>query len=202
MNVADRLYERLTPLERLRAIISAKARGDSAERERLVGTCERKTYNMLDAGLIRRADCLHLVALAHAADVNRTALMGMTALTCVLAIEDKLSDDAELSEEQEQDWRNYEKTGEACQTFAARVEGWERAFDRFCEALGFDACEVRISHGITRVQLFTEDSDNGFDLPVLIAVHQPDPTLIDAATEERFELYRKVWLQEFPDIGF
>jgi hypothetical protein len=200
VNLPDKVYERLTPLERLRAIISAKARGDSAERERLVGTCERKTYNMLEAGLTRRADCLHMVALAHAADVNRNALMGMTALTCVLALEDKLTDDAELTERQERDWRNYEIACESLQTFAARVEGWERAFDRFCQALGFGACEVHTSHGITRVQLFTEDSDNGFDLPILIAVHQPDPTLIEAATEERFELYRKVWLQEFPDI--
>jgi hypothetical protein len=201
VNLPDRLYERLSPLERLRALISAKARGDTAERERLVDTCERKTYRMLELGLTGRADSLHLLALAHAADVYRNALMGMTALTCVLVLEDNLSDDAELTERQEQDWQNYEKACEAWQRFTARVDGWERAFDRFCQALGFDPGEVRSSHGVTRVQLFTEDSSNSFDLPILIAVNEPDPTLIEAAAEERLELYRKIWLQEYQDIS-
>src|SRR5215472_1036457 len=100
------------PLERLRALISAKAPGGCGGTERPVDTCERKTYRMLELGLTGRAESLHLLALAHAADVNKNALMGTTALTCVLVLEDRLSDDAELTERQEQDWRNYEMTCE------------------------------------------------------------------------------------------
>ena len=37
---------------------------------------------------------------------------------------------------------NYEIACEALERFAARVEGWERAFERFCQALGFDDREV------------------------------------------------------------
>jgi hypothetical protein len=46
----------------------------------------------------------------------------------------------------------------------------------------------------------TEDNPTGFELPILVAANQPDVALIKAAAEERFEIYRKVWSQEFKDI--
>jgi hypothetical protein len=64
VSVSDNLYARLTPLERLRAVTSALARHDFAERDRLVDTCERKTYSAVDYEFTGRDDLLDLIVLA------------------------------------------------------------------------------------------------------------------------------------------
>jgi hypothetical protein len=44
LNTVAKLYDRLTPNERLRLVMGAFARDDDAEIERLVRTCPRYTY--------------------------------------------------------------------------------------------------------------------------------------------------------------
>ncbi len=52
-----KLYEMLTPAERFRLMLAARARGD--EVERLERTCPRKRYTMLAAAYL---DCRELIA--------------------------------------------------------------------------------------------------------------------------------------------
>jgi hypothetical protein len=48
LNGVTKLYDRLTPHERLLLVMGAFARGDEGEAERLVRTCPRFTYKTLD----------------------------------------------------------------------------------------------------------------------------------------------------------
>ena len=48
LNTVAKLYDRLTPHERLRLVMDAFAREDDGEAERLVHTCPRFTYKTLD----------------------------------------------------------------------------------------------------------------------------------------------------------
>ncbi|GEM_PF-5493399 len=48
LNTVAKLYDRLTPHERLRLVMGAFAREDDGEAERLVRTCPRFTYKTLD----------------------------------------------------------------------------------------------------------------------------------------------------------
>ena len=48
INTVAKLYDRLTPHERLRLVMGAFAREDDGEAERLVRTCPRFTYKALD----------------------------------------------------------------------------------------------------------------------------------------------------------
>lgn len=68
-NGLGKLYDKLTPEERFRLDVEATARGDERESEKLVESCQRKTYTALDYGFsgrweaateITRAVCLDL----------------------------------------------------------------------------------------------------------------------------------------------
>jgi hypothetical protein len=52
----DKLYDRLTPVERFKLDIEAMARGDEEESRRLVETCPRRSYVMNDLGFAGRWD--------------------------------------------------------------------------------------------------------------------------------------------------
>jgi hypothetical protein len=53
-NGLRRHYDRLTPEERFRLDVSAMARGDAAESERLVGSCPKLSYKMNDRAFVGR----------------------------------------------------------------------------------------------------------------------------------------------------
>ncbi len=53
-NPLDKLYDRLTPQERFRLDVEARARGDEEESRRLTATCPRRTYTMNDWGFAGR----------------------------------------------------------------------------------------------------------------------------------------------------
>jgi hypothetical protein len=64
----DKLYDRLTPVERFKLDIEAMARGDEEESRRLVETCPRRSYVMNDVGFAGRwngAIQMTLVTLLH-----------------------------------------------------------------------------------------------------------------------------------------
>ena len=199
MKLTDRVYERLAPLERLRAIVSTKARGDKTERDRLIDSCERKAYRMLDWDVRGRADLLHLMALAHYGDVHKLAFGAMKLLACLVTQELTLSDEEELTQEQQRAWEIHDDASQKLYFIASTVEGYERAFARLCASLGFDVAEVRASHGITRVYIATllgEAPDSDAELTVI----ELDPARVAEAESKRYELYREIWCKEFRDI--
>jgi hypothetical protein len=197
LKLTDRVYERLTPLERLRAIISAKARGDKTERDRLIDTCERKAYRTLDWDLRGRADHLHLMALAHYGDVHKLAFGAMKLLACLVTQEFSLSDEEELTQEQQRAWEIHDDASQKLCFIASTVEGYERAFARLCASLGFDVAEVRASHGITRVHITTLSGEAPDSEAEVIEL---DSARVAEAESERYELYREIWCKEFRDI--
>src|SRR5262245_34582465 len=83
MELADRTYLGLRPDERLRATVSAIARRDEAEQDRLIATCPEKHYTMRDAryseplkALITFATMHHLLMARHAIGVLCAEYLG------------------------------------------------------------------------------------------------------------------------------
>src|ERR671913_453117 len=67
----DRLYDKLSPEERFRLDVSALARGDEEESERLTATCPRRGYTMNDWGFVGRWEAARELALLAYVDVVR-----------------------------------------------------------------------------------------------------------------------------------
>ena len=66
-----RLYDRLTPEERFRLDVLARAHGDGEEPERLTATCPRRGYTMNDWGFVGRWEAARELALLTYMDVAR-----------------------------------------------------------------------------------------------------------------------------------
>ncbi len=63
MKNMDGIYEKFTPVERVALLVEALARKDLSEADKLVDTCEMKTYRMADAAYQQRLQVIHLAAL-------------------------------------------------------------------------------------------------------------------------------------------
>ena len=74
MNIKPIVYETLTPQERVIASIEAMARGDAAERKRLMQSCPQKKYLMADAAYTDKMDVLTNLAIAVECDLRGCAL--------------------------------------------------------------------------------------------------------------------------------
>ncbi len=59
----DGIYWKLTSVERVALVFEALARKDLSEADRLVDTCEMKSYRMADAAYLQRLQVIHLAAL-------------------------------------------------------------------------------------------------------------------------------------------
>jgi hypothetical protein len=73
--IGPKIYETLTPRQRLVACVEAEARSDEDEKNRLVATCPRKTYEVYDIEFSNAMDSLVGAALATEADL-RGCLLG------------------------------------------------------------------------------------------------------------------------------
>lgn len=62
--IPDSVYSSLTPAQRMAATISAIARGDESERERLKRTCEKHAYLITDPEYTNRMEKIMDVAMA------------------------------------------------------------------------------------------------------------------------------------------
>lgn len=62
-NLDDGIYGKLTPAERVALVVEAIARKDLSEADRLIDTCEIKTYTMRDAAYSERLRAIHTAAL-------------------------------------------------------------------------------------------------------------------------------------------
>jgi hypothetical protein len=86
----------------------------------------------------------------------------------LLVTEIDLPEADEITAEQQAQWDCYESTTAKVHALCATAEGWERGFERFCDALGFDVREVRRSYGITRVQVIEGRAVSADELPLVI----------------------------------
>lgn len=72
--IPDSVYEALTTHQRVRAAVSAEARGDDAEVERLKRTCGRETYSITDPAYSDTMQGLMSLSLAIETDLRGLAL--------------------------------------------------------------------------------------------------------------------------------
>lgn len=121
-DLSDRAYLALKPAERVRAVLSAAARHDSYELDRLYATCEKKTYRMEDYEVTAPLRKFVQMGLEHNALVNRTALAATTALAGGLA--------------HDPDDERQERLFAILDSGRAALKGIIEAWDAFCREVG------------------------------------------------------------------
>jgi hypothetical protein len=131
MTALAKLYDRLTPDERFRAFVSALARRDLQEVDRLNDTCPRKTYVTDDMAYWRAKTDLHDVAVAHKIEVGELEKVLLMAVITILVLEG--------SEEHETELEAWEEI--FCKALKARM-GLLEAWGAFYSELGLDPTEV------------------------------------------------------------
>ena len=99
MKLRDTLYEKFTPRERLALFFDAMARKDFSEVDRLTGTCEQRSYRMLDAAYQQNlqyvhVSCLHALLLIEAAKFRAMAALAVLIHTQEKRGRKKLRDEA------------------------------------------------------------------------------------------------------------
>ncbi|HEX2752345.1 MAG TPA: hypothetical protein VHP34_04425, partial [Alphaproteobacteria bacterium] len=63
MNIKPSIYENLTHNQRIIATVEALARGDEAEKQRLIETCPKGIYKRSESGYADRMEALEILAL-------------------------------------------------------------------------------------------------------------------------------------------
>lgn len=128
MQVTDKVYRSLKPMERLRACVSALARGDREEADRLVDTCQEKLYRMpdMDFGYPLRT-------LGHLVTSHERALYRASLGVVLGSLMAKLQDEEGKGEESAS--RLTEASGQIL--LAQRV-----AWSRFCDEIGIPEKEL------------------------------------------------------------
>jgi hypothetical protein len=126
VNPLTRLYDRLTPEERMRAFIEALARRDEQELDRLNETCPRKTYVCDDWAYRGRLRDLWILAMGHALDIQR---LGQTILVlCAMC----------MNAETKSDESAHEDLSEKVERLGGRLLAYLEAWRQFCADLGLD----------------------------------------------------------------
>ena len=89
MQIKHAVYENLTIQQRIIASVEALARGDEVEKQRLIKSCPKKTYQMNDTAYGEKMETLHDIAMAVECDMRGNAIN----FFMLYYFEDKLSED-------------------------------------------------------------------------------------------------------------
>jgi hypothetical protein len=125
LNGLTRLYDRLTPRERLPLIWAAAARGDEAELNRLVHSAPSKLFQLPDFYELAEA-------VVHASLLHLTELLNLAAL--FWQVQGMLAEWEALDEESDPSKRLRATVGVFAYLFAVNLDGWRR----FCSELRVD----------------------------------------------------------------
>ena len=123
--LTDRAYLTLRPDERLQAALSATARHDMPELDRLITTCERKSYRMEDQDFMHPLRGFLRMAERHRAHLLYSLLGGMTVAGLIEAVEEDTPE-----------------TSERLDKLAGAIKGRLEAWDAFCRDVGLSVDEI------------------------------------------------------------
>lgn len=135
MTAITKLYDRLTPMERLSAFVEAAARKDLPELDRLNDTCPRKSYVMDDLAYTDGKRQLWLLAAMVQIQVDR---LGFGAIAALL----KLAHGSPCDPDRE-------STLDATRNLLARMKGCLDGWDEFCAEVGVDGDVAFSAYGLT-----------------------------------------------------
>lgn len=135
--LADTVYRELQPQERLRATISALARGDEEEQDRLIRTCERKLYKMPDAEFSSPLKGVSAMAAMHYLLVMRLLVNFLLADKLIAATERAAETDPSKLE-----CRGYEVAMQLWDVSVACFKGRQEAWQEFCRRTKLEPSEL------------------------------------------------------------
>ena len=139
MKLADKLYETLTPAQRVAAMVPAMARRDAAETARLFATAPRPRYQVADLEFLRGMRAVERLGLHAALAISRETA---TWLLCLSAVGHGLTPEGEIGIHE---LELMQANGKAA--MQAAKASWQ-AYVEAVEALGVDPLEAMHALGI------------------------------------------------------
>jgi hypothetical protein len=136
----DRLYERLTPTERLKIAVAAFGRGDLTEVDRLNDSTRYLAVKTQDPAYFNRLQRITLLALyftVHARDLQSAALAAYAALV----VHSLTAEDLDAGNTDEDD-RKFDRLCELCAERISRLKALYAAWEAFCAELGLSATDI------------------------------------------------------------
>lgn len=173
-DLPDRAYVSMRPRERFHVAVSAVARGDMVELDRLIDTCPQEHYKMTDDKFMRPLRAFGRMAQDNQADITSMVLAGMTVGALLGHVES------------EGDEESAEAVGGSLDRGRKLIRSTLDAWDKFCEEIGI-APEDRPAFA-------AHDELLSFPLSILeIESSETDPAMVEkrlAKLRERWETLR------------
>ena len=146
--LTDRTYAALKPQERLRAALSAAARHDDLELDRLIDTCQQKTYRMVDDEFMRPLRRFPLMAERHHAKLTTMALAAVFAMHLADMVANRSLNSEDLGGNEEPETNpalssdgEVKAADAAVHRLLAALRGAMEAWEAFCGEVGLSAQE-------------------------------------------------------------
>jgi hypothetical protein len=144
----DRLYERLTPVERFKIAVAAFGRGDLTEVDRLNDSTPYRKVKVQEPAYFDRLQRVVWLALHFTVDARNlqlTVLAGFSAMSIHLLRSDSKADNGEWTEE---DDLKFDDLIELCQQRISRLKALHAAWEEFCSGLGLLASDIDTMMGM------------------------------------------------------
>jgi hypothetical protein len=138
----DRLYERLTPVERFKIAVAAFGRGDMAEVDRLNDSTTWRAIKVQEPAYfdrLQRISWLSLYFTVHSRNQQITVLAAFSAMIIHLLGSDSDRDKGEATED---DDARFDELMELCDQRISRLKALYAAWEEFCSGLGVSASDV------------------------------------------------------------
>lgn len=141
MKDVSKLYDTITPQERLVLTVEAQARGDTEDSDRLMKSCPRKRYIMNDANFSMAFSRLRTFALTNLANSYQALARANLAIGVVVSGRDEM-------------WALYAFHKVSQLSF-------QEAWKRFCDSIGLDGDKVFAAFGLDVADLQRPPLDEG-----------------------------------------
>lgn len=174
-SLSDKVYIALNAEERFRAALSAAARRDMVELDRLIETCPNKTYRMRDADFISPLRGFAHIANDQKAYLTHLCLTASVAL--MLALKHEYADEPDQSSD-------YLRATALVEMTRSAIAGARLAWSDFCAERGVPEEEMQVFSGVGEDDVLSFVFDILEDTPIV-----PDETM----RQRRLSQLRASW---------
>ena len=148
MKNMDRLYERLTPVERFKIAVAAFGRRDLTQVDRLNDSTPYRTVKVQEPAYFDRLQRIIWLALHFTVDARNlqiTVLAGLSAIIIHVLHSDSRTANGESTAE---DDLKLDDLVELCQQKMSRLKALQAAWEEFCSGLGLSASDIDTMMGM------------------------------------------------------
>jgi len=144
----DRLYERLTPVERFKIAVAAFGRGDLTEVDRVNDSTPYRAVKVQEPAYFDRLQRIIWLALHFTVDARNLQITVLAGLSAIIIHALHSDSRAVTGESTEEDDLKFDDLVELCQQKMSRLKALQSAWEEFCSGLGLSASDIDTMMGM------------------------------------------------------